>query len=512
MKGLSGGSMFGRGVRYLLFVVAAALCGHAPAQAQQDLIRFYGGLDLPVRIGLQRSLIWVNTFPAIADGNISPRTITAIRDYQKRLGRPETGLLRPDELDRLLADAARVQGGVGYRTLRDNATGTVIGLPAGLLSSAEPVRRGTRFRSSSGDIDLVTMNVPTAERSLQQHFEMTLRSRPPAHYKVFRGNWFVIAGSEHGGRSYYVRMHDRGSSLRGFAISYDPVLTPILGPVVSAMSSDFKPDADGLSVAEAQSDLASLRGSVAALPPPPVQNLQPLPPVDAPSSPPVAEAAPPAGVGGPSQPIRERISTGTGFLVSEQGHFLTNAHVVSSCSAIGVGIFGAARLIDADQTNDLALLKVEARVPGSPVSFAARSPAIGEEVIALGFPLQDILGNGINMTRGDVSALAGIGGDSRFIQITAAVQQGNSGGPLLDRSGRLVGVVTSKLNATRVAQASGDIPQSVNFAIRSELAELFLRRHGLSAVLGANDTPRREPVEIVAATRDAVQQVACVQR
>ncbi|QCI66857.1 serine protease [Phreatobacter stygius] len=501
--------MFGRVVRYLLLVVATAALGQVPAQAQQDLLRFYGRLDLGVRVGLQRSLIWVNTFPAIADGNISPRTITAIREYQRRLGRPETGLLRPDELDRLLADAARVRGGVGYRTLRDNATGTMIGLPSALISSAEPVRRGTRFRSPAGDIDLVTMNVPTGERSLQQHYEMTLRSRPPAHYKVFRGNWFVIAGSEQSGRSYYVRMHDSGSSLRGFAISYDPALTSILGPVVSAMSSDFKPYADGPSVAEAQSDLASLRGSMAALPSPPSQNLQPLPPVDAPSP---APAAAPAGVGGPSEPIRESISTGTGFLVSAQGHFLTNAHVVSNCSAIGIGVFGAARLIDADQTNDLALLKVEARVPASPISFAARSPAIGEEIIALGFPLQDILGNGINMTRGDVSALAGIGGDSRFIQITAAVQQGNSGGPLLDRSGRLVGVVTSKLNATRVAQVSGDIPQSVNFAIRSELAELFLRRHGLSASLAANDAPRREPVEIVASTQEAVQQVACIKR
>ena len=76
-----------------------------PAQANEEAIRFYGGLDLSARIGLQRSLIWVNTFPAIADGNITPRTINAIREYQARLGRPQTGILRADELDRLLADA-----------------------------------------------------------------------------------------------------------------------------------------------------------------------------------------------------------------------------------------------------------------------------------------------------------------------------------------------------------------------------------------------------------------------
>lgn len=490
-------------------MVAAAI---SYASTDDELIRFYGGLDQRVRVGLQRSLIWVNTFPAIADGNISPRTIRAIREYQTRLGRPPTGLLRPDELDRLIADAERVRDGVGYRTIRDDATGTVIGLPARFLATVESVRRGTRLRSRGGEIDIVTILIPTAERSLRQHYDRTLRSRPPAEYKVFRGSWFVIAGSEQSGRSYYVRMHDTGDALRGFAISYDPVLTPVLGPVVSAMSSDFKPRADGLSVAEAQSDFAGLRGQVAALPPPLLQNLQPLPPPTDPDPKPQQrpDSGAPVGVGGPSEPVRQGISTGTGFLVSRDGHFLTNAHVVTDCTSISVGVFGPARLVGVDQTNDLALLRVEARVDAAPIAFALRSPSIGEEIIALGFPLQSILENGLNMTRGDVSALAGLGGDSRFIQISAPVQQGNSGGPLLDRSGRLVGVVTSKLNATRIAQVTGDIPQSVNFAIRSELAEVFLRRHGLRVELAPDGAPRREPSEVVAGSKDAVHQVACL--
>lgn len=482
--------------------------GRTPAAADADLIRFYGGLDLPARITLQRSLIWVNTFPAIADGNISPRTITAIRRYQARLGRPETGMLRPDELDRLLADAARVRDGVGYRTIRDDATDTVVGIPSRLIATTERVRRGMRLRSAGGDIDIVTMFIPRAERSLVEHYDMTLRNRPPAHYKVYRGNWFVIAGEERTGRSYYVRMHDTGSALRGFAISYDPALTPILGPVVSAMSSDFRPQAGGLSVAESQADFSSLRSRQAALPP--SQNLQPLPPLAERHAP--APSGTPSGIGGPSEPIRQGMSTGTGFLVSTSGHFLTNAHVVKDCASISVGVFGPARLVDSDTTNDIALLQIGAAVPGSPLTFAPRSPAIGEEIIALGFPLQNILANGLNMTRGDVSALAGIGGDSRFIQISAAVQPGNSGGPLLDRSGRIVGIVTSKLNATRVAQSTGDIPQSVNFAIRSELAELFLRRHGIPFAVAAPDLQRRDAAEIVAATKDAVHQVACLRR
>jgi S1-C subfamily serine protease len=499
-------------LKRLVVILAVTVAGSAArASADQDLIRFYAGLNPEARVALQRSLIWVNTFPAIADGIISPRTIRAIRDYQTRLGRPATGLLRPDEIDRLMADAAAVREGVGYRTVRDDATGTVVGLPSRLLAIVEPVRRGTRLRSANGDIDIVTMLVPTSERSLAQHYDMTLRNRPAADYRVFRGSWFVVAGSEAGGRSFYIRMHDTGEALRGFAISYDPALTPILAPVVTAMSSDFKPRADGLSVAESQSGLSSLRGQVAGLAPAPSQNLQPLPPIQAQPAPQPAPGAP-SGTGGPSEPIRQGLTTGSGFLVSADGHFLTNAHVVTDCSTIAVGTFGPARLVGADQTNDLALVKVEARIQARPIAFAARSPSIGEEIIALGFPLQSILDNGLNMTRGDVSALAGLRGDSRFLQISAPVQQGNSGGPLLDRSGRLVGIVTSKLNATRIAQATGDIPQSVNFAIRSELAELFLRRHGLRPELAPDSAPRLEPSAVVEASKDAVHQVACIRR
>ncbi len=338
-----------------LLVGLAAL----PAQANDEAIRFYGGLDLSARIGLQRSLIWVNTFPAIADGNVTPRTINAIREYQARLGRPQTGILRADELDRLLADAKRVRDGVGYRTLRDDATGTVVGVPANLIATTERVRRGTRLRSPNGDIDIVTMEIPRAERSLGEHYDMTLRNRPPAHYKVFRGNWFVIAGAEASGRSYYVRMHDTGGALRGFAISYDPMLTPILGPVVSAMSSDFRPDANGMSVAESQADVGNLRSRQASLPP--SQNLQPLPPVQTEAQP-LPPAGAPTGIGGPSEPIRQGLSTGTGFLVNSSGYFLTNAHVVTDCASIAVGIFGPARLVDADATNDIALLQVGAAV------------------------------------------------------------------------------------------------------------------------------------------------------
>ena len=85
-----------------------------------------------------------------------------------------------------------------------------------------------------------------------------------------------------------------------------------------------------------------------------------------------------------------------------------------------------------------------------------------------------------NIVQGNVSSLAGLGDDARFFQITAPVQPGNSGGPLLDMSGSVSGIVNSKLDGMKVAAASGDIPQNVNFAIKVNVATNFLDAHSVS--------------------------------
>jgi S1-C subfamily serine protease len=101
-----------------------------------------------------------------------------------------------------------------------------------------------------------------------------------------------------------------------------------------------------------------------------------------------------------------------------------------------------------------------------------------------GFPLQELLASAPHITVGIISVLAGVKDDTRFLQITAPVQPGNSGGPLLDRSGHLLGVIVAKLDALKVAEATGDVPQNVNFALRASVARAFLDAHGIEFKLG----------------------------
>ena len=126
------------------------------------------------------------------------------------------------------------------------------------------------------------------------------------------------------------------------------------------------------------------------------------------------------------QPIQ---TVGTGFIVSSDGHILTNHHVVKACAKIQSRSYGPLRFIADDKQNDLALLKTD--LPSKAVSiFRERPIKQNSSVFAAGFPLQNTLAESMNITEGTVSAMAGIKGDLRFIQITAPVQKGNSGGPL----------------------------------------------------------------------------------
>lgn len=205
----------------------------------------------------------------------------------------------------------------------------------------------------------------------------------------------------------------------------------------------------------------------------------------------------------------ERIAGyGTGFYVAGTGHALTNNHVVDKCTRIAAVIEGkmvAAHVVRVDKQNDLALLRVQASQPVRFAKFRA-SPGIrvGEEVVAAGFPFPQVLQNGLNVTRGNVSAMGGIGGNTAEMQMTAPVQPGNSGGPLFDMSGNVVGVVVSGLNAQAVKAPT----QNVNYAVQGAVARLFLESNGVRAV----EEPSTRDIKVgdlSDAAREYTFQVAC---
>ena len=174
----------------------------------------------------------------------------------------------------------------------------------------------------------------------------------------------------------------------------------------------------------------------------------------------------------------ERLSRGSGVVIGSQGEILTNAHVVRECTGITVrppsGSSFTAHVIARDDKNDLAAVSGSSSLSARAVFRDGAPVRAGEAVVAMGYPLSGLLAATANLSSGSISALAGLRNDQRYLQISAPVQPGNSGGPLLDSSGHLIGIVSAKLNAALVAAYTGDIPQNVNFALKAEVAQAFL--------------------------------------
>jgi uncharacterized protein len=175
--------------------------------------------------------------------------------------------------------------------------------------------------------------------------------------------------------------------------------------------------------------------------------------------------------------INQLKATGTAFAVTNDGCLVTNFHVVAAGSRVKVSTPSGVRLakvVKTDQAHDLALLKIDSNVRGLPVVDSS-SVRLGQTVFAIVFPNVEVQGLKPKLTKGEISSLAGIQDDERYFQISVPLQPGNSGGPLLDTHGNVVGVTSAGLNAAKALNITGSLPQNVNYAVKSSFLMPFLK-------------------------------------
>lgn len=562
----------------------AAICASitlVAAEAGQPSLTF------KERFLLQYDLAWSGDYSGQIDGEIGHGTLKAVREFQRRQGWRVTGALSPIQRARLSDLAGRAFADAGYTEVWDPAHRQNFGIPSKLTSNRSPTKRGMRYSSPNGDIEIETVRVPAGETDIDGLYAKLAASAGTrkVEYQARRADWFVVAG-KHGERNFYARFHATPSGdLVGFSYAYPISQAPRLGRVATILSNSFEIDMamggsrpppasdspplalttgefwvivasridlneaievargfagnfpstfvaeasngryaivvgrvdgdkwqeikyDGISSGLLPADTFATRGDKLravlweAAAPPPAVSAQPA--YSPPASPPAAAEVP---------PVKRSVSTGTGFLITASGHVLTNAHVVDGCTSADVGAAGPGAIVAIDERNDLAMVKLLTPPSGiEPVTFARDSAPLAATVAALGYPLQGYLATSLNFTVGNVSSLAGMGGDTSRLQITAAVQPGNSGGPLVNDRGHVVGVVVAKLDALKMAIATGDIPQSVSFAIRSEAARAFLAAHGVAISIGGEEAPTITMEAIAAKVGPATLPIQCQPR
>lgn len=171
--------------------------------------------------------------------------------------------------------------------------------------------------------------------------------------------------------------------------------------------------------------------------------------------------------------------SGSGFLVSRRGIVATNHHVIQGGKRITVtfpdlGDMFEAEVLATDTRNDLALLRLKAfpseKLPEKlPWAIkGTQSVQVGAKVFTIGYPLSVFLGTKPKFSDGTISAITGPQDDPRLIQMNASIQPGNSGGPLFNNAGQIVGIVVASANAKVFFEELGVIPQNINFAVKSD--------------------------------------------
>ena len=167
-------------------------------------------------------------------------------------------------------------------------------------------------------------------------------------------------------------------------------------------------------------------------------------------------------------------ASGSGFFVSKKGHIISNHHVIDGCEATKISFKGKeieATILAVDRANDLAILRANI-APDHVYPVATEDPELLEDIIIAGYPLGKKVSSAVKTSKGSVTSLAGFGDNYSEFQTDAALNQGNSGGPIINQKGNIVGVAVANFG-----RKSG--VESFNFGIKSSTLRTFASANGL---------------------------------
>ncbi len=175
------------------------------------------------------------------------------------------------------------------------------------------------------------------------------------------------------------------------------------------------------------------------------------------------------------------IYAGTGFMFSSRDYVITNWHVIRGMKSVKVKFLNGekinAEVLLKDTENDIAFLKLEQspQLPASGIRIGDSSKMrMGDEVFTIGYPAHWILGMNPKYTKGEVNALSGVSDDPRVFQVNVQIQPGNSGGPLFNSNGEVIGITQASLDPKVAMGTFGTLPQNVNYAIKSSYISSLL--------------------------------------
>ena len=401
------------------------------------------------RLAIQSDLAWAGQYNGAISGEVSERMVAAIKEFQKTRGAKQTGVLNPQERGILADTAKKRQDGVGWKIVTDVNTGARFGIPTKLVPQQSSDASGAKWTSATGTVQIQftrrkEANPTTAKLADQEKKEPIGRK---ADYTVVKPDFFVLSGLQ-GLKKFYVRGTFKGDEVRILTILYDQATENTVGPAVIAMSSAFNPFPSGAQVA------------------------------------------------GP--PPRKTVEYGTGTVVSDDGHIVTDRQVVDSCVAIVIAGHGNADRVAEDKNHDLALLRIYGARGLKPLGRSNGSATSGVELTGIADPQNQAGGAAASSVKVSVTQ---VGGD--FV-LSPAPAVGFSGAATLDTDGKFAGIAL--LKPVIVAGPSDAAAQAV--LVPAETVRGFLKANGVNAAGGSSDAKTSVTTSVTA----SVVRVICVRK
>lgn len=418
---------------------------------------------------LQAALAYIDRYHGLLDGAWGRGSQSALETWSRAEFEREPTAMLAGVLLSVFAGAVEAEG---WRMHHEPVLGLSFALPAAVMRHE---RRGDvrAWHDPDGRLSVFADRLDPVDNAAV-HAAVLAGAAPGTEPYALRGDdrWVtsVIQGD---GRTEYHRSERHGDAWSHVVVMADPSMAGYLNLIVTSIAPGWvDPELvplDGEADRLTALTLEFLDAAQDDAPAPRTSHRPIEPPAEAPPAPSV-------------------VSSGSGFVLNIAGEVVTNHHVIEGCSSIEVDGRTAERVADWPEA-DLAVLAPRSPDGGRPhARLAAGAARLNSDVTVAGYPLSDILG-GLNVTRGAVTSLSGLGGEPGQMQISAPIQSGNSGGPAFDRAGTVVGVVVATLNPQTLRVA----PQNVNFAVKADLLRMFLSANRVAFETADDGTPPMSP-------------------
>ncbi len=427
-------------------------------------------LDRDARKALQVALQWEGFYNSGIDGAFGPGTRRAMADYQAAKGYDATGVLTTRQRAEVLAAYQSVIDSLGFASVRDEDAGIEITMPANMVAFDHYEAPFAHYDSINDSGVRVILISQTGDRNtlyglydIMQTLEIVPMDGPRERTR----NDFTLSGADASISSYtYAKLVD--GAVKGFTLIWPAGEDRRRDMAIAEMKASFSSIpgvalADDAGLDEATQSLDLLSGLE----------------------------------------IRRPDVSRSGFYVSSAGAVLTTAEAVANCQRITLDEVYDAEVSGVDTDMGLAILKpIERLAPLAVAKLSTREPRLQSEIAVAGYPFEGRL-SAPTLTFGTLAELQGLGGENYLARLTLNAQSGDTGGPVLDASGAVVGLLLA-----RPGDGGRQLPVDVNFAAKAGTLASFLAENGIDA-MAADGGPALHPVAISALATDMTVLVSC---